>query len=157
ARLPRNGRSERGAPERGRDLPDLGLSDRRQVDRTPLRGSTPSPGRRERRAPCGANSPSHLVRGAVAGSSAILPRMSHRARRACGGAAAMALAALTLRAGAQQIPGPSPGAAAALARGEWPTYAGTYASAKYSPLDQINAGNVASLAIAWRWISADRA
>src|SRR5215470_588174 len=97
------------------------------------------------------------LRGTVAASGAILPRMRRRARRACGVAAAMALAALTLRAGAQQIPGPSPGAAAALARGEWPTYAGTYASAKYSPLDQINAGNVASLAIAWRWMSADRA
>jgi len=63
------------------------------------------------------------------------------------------LVALTLQARAQQIPG-TPGASdAALARGEWPTYGGTYASAKYSPLDQINAGNVAGLTIAWRWTS----
>ena len=44
---------------------------------------------------------------------------------------------------------------AALARGEWPAYAGTYASAKYSPLDQINRSNVASLKVAWRWASPD--
>ncbi|MGH8673965.1 MAG: hypothetical protein ACREVG_06620, partial [Burkholderiales bacterium] len=46
---------------------------------------------------------------------------------------------------------------AALRRGEWPAYAGTYASAKYSPLDQIHAGNAASLQIAWRWKSPDAA
>src|SRR5262245_60182664 len=46
---------------------------------------------------------------------------------------------------------------ALLQRGEWPTYAGTYASAKYSPLDQIHAGNVANLRIAWRWASPDHA
>src|SRR5262245_19387756 len=46
-------------------------------------------------------------------------------------------------------------ALAALHRGEWPAYAGTYASAKYSPLGQINAANVATLTIAWRWTSAD--
>ncbi len=46
---------------------------------------------------------------------------------------------------------------AALARGEWPAYAGTYASARYSPLDQINAGNAGSLKIAWRWKSPDAA
>ncbi|MGH8674281.1 MAG: PQQ-binding-like beta-propeller repeat protein, partial [Burkholderiales bacterium] len=39
----------------------------------------------------------------------------------------------------------------------WPAYAGTYASAKYSPLDQIHAGNAASLQIAWRWKSPDAA
>ena len=71
--------------------------------------------------------------------------------------AAVLLVALTLRVGAQQIPGASTDAAAALARGEWPTYAGTYASAKYSPLDQINAANVATLKIAWRWMSPDHA
>jgi len=64
---------------------------------------------------------------------------------------------LTLHARAQQIPGTSGDSIAALARGEWPTYAGTYASAKYSPLDQINAGNVAGLTLAWRWTSPDDA
>lgn len=34
--------------------------------------------------------------------------------------------------------------------GEWRTYAGSNASAKYSPLDQINRDNVANLRIAWR-------
>jgi quinoprotein glucose dehydrogenase len=55
------------------------------------------------------------------------------------------------------IPGASPESIAALARGEWPAYAGTYASAKYSPLDQINRENVATLRIAWRWTSPDHA
>jgi glucose dehydrogenase len=45
----------------------------------------------------------------------------------------------------QPLPGASDGAMASLARGEWPAYAGTYASAKYSPLDQINADNGANL------------
>ena len=41
------------------------------------------------------------------------------------------------------------------ARGEWPTYGGDLASTKYSPLDQINASNFASLKIAWRAKSPD--
>src|SRR6266545_2887273 len=77
--------------------------------------------------------------------------------RSCGAAAIVLLATLVLHVGAQQIPGASTDSMAALARGEWPTYAGSYASAKYSPLDQINAANVASLEIAWRWMSPDHA
>src|SRR4029077_16869627 len=77
---------------------------------------------------------------------------------ALGGGAALVLpAGLALGAGAQQIPGASTDSMAALTRGEWPTYAGSYASAKYSPLDQINAANVASLKVAWRWMSPDHA
>ena len=34
--------------------------------------------------------------------------------------------------------------------GEWPTYGGTLASTRYSPLDQINAKNFSNLEIAWR-------
>ena len=41
------------------------------------------------------------------------------------------------------------------AGGEWPTYSGDLAGSKYSPLDQIDAGNFASLEVAWRWQSAD--
>jgi quinoprotein glucose dehydrogenase len=67
------------------------------------------------------------------------------------------LVALTLSACAQQIPGSSIDSIPTLARGEWPTYAGTYGSARYSPLEQINAGNVANLTIAWRWTSPDHA
>ena len=55
------------------------------------------------------------------------------------------------------LPGASTESLAALARGEWPTYAGTYASAKYSPLDQIISTNVGDLKIAWRWTSPDHA
>src|SRR5436190_7840287 len=38
---------------------------------------------------------------------------------------------------------------------EWTHYSGNAASHKYSPLDQINKGNVGKLTIAWRWASAD--
>ena len=41
------------------------------------------------------------------------------------------------------------------ANGEWPTYGGDLGSTKYSPLDQIDAGNFGDLEIAWRWQSAD--
>jgi len=41
------------------------------------------------------------------------------------------------------------------AAGEWPTYGGDLANSKYSPLDQINASNFGSLAIAWRAKSPD--
>src|ERR1043166_3343125 len=58
---------------------------------------------------------------------------------------------------AQAIPGALPESAAALARGEWPAYAGTYASARYSPLTQIDRGNARDLQIAWRWKSPDQA
>src|SRR5262245_12051652 len=35
--------------------------------------------------------------------------------------------------------------------GEWHTFAADSASTKYSPLDQINASNFATLRVAWRW------
>ena len=38
---------------------------------------------------------------------------------------------------------------------EWPTYGGTYASARYSPLAQITRDNVRQLRVAWRWRSPD--
>ena len=41
------------------------------------------------------------------------------------------------------------------ANGEWPTYGGDLGGTKYSPLDQIDRSNFESLAIAWRWQSAD--
>lgn len=41
------------------------------------------------------------------------------------------------------------------ARGEWRSYAGEAGGTKYSPLDQIHAGNVQDLHIAWRWRSVD--
>src|SRR5262245_54344333 len=40
---------------------------------------------------------------------------------------------------------------------EWPAYGGDLASTKYSAAAQIDAGNVASLAIAWRGESPDNA
>src|SRR5262249_40552572 len=47
-------------------------------------------------------------------------------------------------------------ASPALARGEWPTYGGTHANARYSPLDQITRDNVGQLRVVWRWASPDR-
>jgi quinoprotein glucose dehydrogenase len=39
--------------------------------------------------------------------------------------------------------------------GEWPSYGGDTGSSKYSPLEQIQAGNVERLRIAWTWDSPD--
>ena len=58
---------------------------------------------------------------------------------------------------AQTIPGALPESAAALAQGQWPAYAGTYAAARYSPLTQINRDNATNLHVIWRWKSPDAA
>ncbi len=41
-----------------------------------------------------------------------------------------------------------------VSKGDWPDYNGNMAAQSYSPLDQINADNVASLDIAWRFATA---
>ncbi len=41
--------------------------------------------------------------------------------------------------------------------GEWRHYGGDAGSTKYSALDQIHAGNVSGLRVAWRWTSPDNA
>ncbi len=41
--------------------------------------------------------------------------------------------------------------------GEWRHYSGDTQGTRYSPLDQINKGNVQELRVAWRWPFADRA
>jgi quinoprotein glucose dehydrogenase len=58
---------------------------------------------------------------------------------------------------AQVIPGTAAESAAALANGEWPAYAGSYAAARYSPLAQIDRNNAKDLHVAWRWKSPDQA
>jgi len=58
---------------------------------------------------------------------------------------------------AQTIPGALPDSTAALSRGEWPAYAGTYAAARYSPLAQIDRNNAKDLRVVWRWKSPDHA
>src|SRR5712675_3067145 len=58
---------------------------------------------------------------------------------------------------AQTIPGAQAESISALSRGEWPAYAGTYASARYSPLTQIDRTNARDLHVAWRWKSPDQA
>lgn len=40
--------------------------------------------------------------------------------------------------------------------GEWPFYGGDQGSTKYSPLDQINRGNVRNLQPAWQWKTGER-
>ena len=50
----------------------------------------------------------------------------------------LALLGTVATANAQAIPGALPDATKALAGGEWPAYAGSYASARYSPLTQID-------------------
>ena len=58
---------------------------------------------------------------------------------------------------AQSIPGALPESTKAIANGEWPAYAGTYAASRYSPLAQIDPGNAKNLRVAWRWKSPDMA
>src|SRR5882724_11339242 len=58
---------------------------------------------------------------------------------------------------AQSVPGALPESTAALVRGDWPAYAGTYTAARYSPLAQIDRGNAKDLHVAWRWKSPDMA
>ena len=41
------------------------------------------------------------------------------------------------------------------ANGEWRSYAGDIAGTKYSPLEQIDAGNFGRLELAWEWMSVD--
>ena len=40
-------------------------------------------------------------------------------------------------------------------RGEWRSYGGDTGSTKYSPLDQITAGNFSDLELAWHWKTPD--
>ena len=40
--------------------------------------------------------------------------------------------------------------------GEWRSYAGSVGGQKYSPLDQIDAGNFGDLEVAWEWLTVDR-
>ena len=56
---------------------------------------------------------------------------------------------------AQTIPGALPESANALAQGQWPAYAGSYAAARYSPLTQITRDNAKNLHVIWRWKSPD--
>jgi quinoprotein glucose dehydrogenase len=69
---------------------------------------------------------------------------------------ALALLAVPTALYAQSTAGALPESTAALARGEWPAYAGTYAASHYSPLTQIDPGNAKDLHIAWRWKSPDQ-
>src|SRR3974390_3364870 len=69
----------------------------------------------------------------------------------------LALSGALATANAQAIPGAHAESSAALAKGEWPAYAGTYAAARYSPLAQIDRLNAKNLHIPWRWKAPDTA
>src|SRR5437867_11620572 len=69
----------------------------------------------------------------------------------------LALLSANCAASAQVIPGAQADSSAALAKGEWPAYAGTYAAARYSPLAQIDRTNAKDLRVVWRWKSPDHA
>ena len=65
----------------------------------------------------------------------------------------------TLSAGAVHAQAPSSGGSwqsYGTDNGEWRSYAGNTAGQKYSPLDQIDAGNFNQLEIAWEWTSVDQ-
>ena len=73
-------------------------------------------------------------------------------QRCLGGGAALAVAALfAVSPMHAQVPTQPQDAAlnAEAAQDDWPTYHGTYKSYHYSGLDQINAGNVKNLEVAW--------
>ena len=63
----------------------------------------------------------------------------------------MLLTAVLAAAGPSALAQTEADAPAAMA--EWPVYGGSTRSQFYSPLDQIDAGNVGELRIAWRWYS----
>ena len=58
-------------------------------------------------------------------------------------------------AGAQTGPAEGPWPRYGTENGEWRSYAGDVAGTKYSPLDQIDAGNFDRLQIVWEWTSVD--
>src|ERR1700681_2589584 len=59
--------------------------------------------------------------------------------------------ALTIAVFATLSPLPAHAQQGAPATGEWRVYGGDTGSTRYSPLDQINAANVKSLQVVWRW------
>ena len=79
------------------------------------------------------------------------PSRPSRATRRC--AVALALATVTLSGIFQMATRPA--SAQQGASTEWRAYGGQPEGTKYSPLDQIDAGNVNDLRIAWRWRSVD--
>jgi quinoprotein glucose dehydrogenase len=83
--------------------------------------------------------------------------MAKAACHRCGAFAVFLLLAVPAALNAQTIPGALPESVKALANGEWPAYAGTYAAARYSPLAQITRDNAKNLRVAWRWKSPDMA
>jgi quinoprotein glucose dehydrogenase len=53
--------------------------------------------------------------------------------------------------GFARVSGQAPAGQPSTAKGEWPTYNGDIRGTRYSPLDQINAGNFNKLEVAWRF------
>jgi quinoprotein glucose dehydrogenase len=66
------------------------------------------------------------------------------------------LALVTALSGCQASPRAAAPASGPPPDGEWRTYGGTHASARYSGLAQIDRDNVGQLRVAWRWRSPDQ-
>ena len=76
-------------------------------------------------------------------------RRQHRRLRRCGCLGPLRFSVALAIAG---LVAPSTGSAQQGApRGEWPAYSGDVGSTKYAALGQIDASNVGSLEVAWRW------
>ena len=112
----------------------------------------------DRRDGCGADSPGGESTTLIPAARIAIPALLLLALGGCATAPEERLnRPELLKSRGPRVPGASADSMAALTRGEWPAYAGTYASARYSPLDQVHAGNAADLKIAWRWTSPDQA
>src|SRR5262245_7743113 len=64
---------------------------------------------------------------------------------------ASALALVVVLLAAIQQAGTAQSAPPSTAKGEWPYYTADIRGSRYSPLDQINAGNFGKLEVAWRF------
>jgi quinoprotein glucose dehydrogenase len=91
------------------------------------------------------------------GEAGLRRRANAWSRLAKAVCAILSLLSMPIAVNAQAVPGALPESTAALSRGEWPAYAGTYAAARYSPLARIDRENAKEMRVVWRWKSPDHA
>ena len=83
------------------------------------------------------------------GAASCVPFRQDVHRAGLGFVIALLLLVLAVRAPFAAAQGLDPATLLKTATDTWPTYNGDYSGARFSTLDQINAGNVGSLALAW--------
>src|SRR6266852_4083994 len=83
------------------------------------------------------------------GAASCVPSRQDVHRAGLGFVIALLLLLLAVRAPFAAAQGLDPATLLRPATDTWPTYNGDYSGARFSTLDQINAGNVGSLALAW--------